>query len=128
MKKRIVSVILVLCLMVSLSVSAFAAELTPSADKTSVEAGSDVTVTLTLSEDIPDVTTIYYMLRYNGALYDFKSGAAGATAGVVVSDPMTDKRQLSGQHVRWRDDEAGRVCNARFHCEDDHCRDHGQQL
>ena len=97
MKKRIVSVILVLCLMVSLSVSAFAAELTPSADKTSVEAGSDVTVTLTLSEDIPDVTTIYYMLRYNGALYDFKSGAAGATAGVVVSDPMTDK---AGSFVR----------------------------
>lgn len=97
MKKRIVSVILVLCLMVSLSVSAFAAELTPSADKTSVEAGSDVTVTLTLSEDIPNVTTIYYMLRYNGALYDFKSGAAGATAGVVVSDPMTDK---TGSFVR----------------------------
>ena len=97
MKKRIVSVILVLCLMVSLSVSAFAAELTPSADKTSVEAGSDVTVTLTLSEDIPDVTTIYYQLRYNGALYDFKSGAAGATAGVVVSDPMTDK---TGSFVR----------------------------
>ena len=97
MKKRIVSVILVLCLMVSLSVSAFAAELTPSADKTSVEAGSDVTVTLTLSEDIPDVATIYYLLRYNGALYDFKSGAAGATAGVVVSDPMTDK---AGSFVR----------------------------
>lgn len=97
MKKRILSVILVLCLMVSLSVSAFAAELTPSTDKTSVEAGSDVAVTLTLSEDIPGVTTIYYMLRYNGDLYALKSGAAGATAGVVVSEPMSDK---TGSFVR----------------------------
>ena len=97
MQKRILSVILVLCLMVSLSVSAFAAELTPSADKTSVEAGSDVKVTLTLSEDIPNVTTIYYMLRYNGDLYALKSGAAGATAGVVVSEPMSDK---TGSFVR----------------------------
>lgn len=90
MKRKVISAILVLCLMFSLSVSAFAAELTPSVDKKKVAAESDVTVTLSFDEDIPDITTLYYMLRYNGDLYEFKSSAAGETAGIMVSNPMSD--------------------------------------
>ena len=90
MKRKLISAILVLCLVFSLSASALAAEITPSADKTSVEAGSDVTVTLRLDEDILDVATISYVLRYNASLFGVKSSEAGATLGVVVSDPMSD--------------------------------------
>lgn len=89
--KKTLAFVLVLCLMFSLSVSAFAAELTPDVDKTTVEAGADVTVTLTLSEEIAQVKNIGYKLRYNGDLFEFKNGAAGETTGVVISRAMNDK-------------------------------------
>ena len=90
MKKKIVSVLLVLCLMLSLSVSAFAADLTPATDKTSIAAGEDVTVTLTLNEKIENIVTIQYKLYFNKDLFDYKSSTSGAVP-VTVGNVMTDK-------------------------------------
>lgn len=89
--KKALSLVLVLCLVFSLTVSALAVEMAPSTDKETVDAGTDVVVTLTLSEDIPEVKTIGYKLRYDGDLFTFKSGVVGDTAGVVVSRAMSDK-------------------------------------
>ena len=50
MMKKALSMLLVVCLMLSLSVSVFAATMTPVTDKAAIAAGEDVTVTLTLDE------------------------------------------------------------------------------
>ena len=86
--KKALSMLLVVCLMLSLSVSVFAATMTPVTDKTTIAAGEDVTVTLTLDEAIPDVTTISWVLRYDSDLFTLKSSTP--SFGVTVSNPMKD--------------------------------------
>ena len=86
--KKALSMLLVVCLMLSLSVSVFAATMTPVTDKATIAAGEDVTVTLTLDEAIPDVTTISWVLRYDSDLFTLKSSTP--SFGVTVSNPMKD--------------------------------------
>ena len=85
-------------LMFSLSVSAFAANLTPSADKTTVKAGETVTVTLSLDETITKVTTIAYKLYYNADLFTIDvdndcESLCALPAYVTVSEPKTEGNQ-----------------------------------
>ena len=85
-------------LMFSLSVGAFAANLTPSADKTTVKAGETVTVTLSLDETITKVTTIAYKLYYNADLFTIDvdndcESLCALPAYVTVSEPKTEGNQ-----------------------------------
>lgn len=96
--KKVLPVLLAMLLMFSLSVSAFAANLTPSADKTTVKAGETVTVTLSLDETITKVTTIAYKLYYNADLFTIDvdndcESLCALPAYVTVSEPKTEGNQ-----------------------------------
>lgn len=93
--KKVISVILVLCLMLSLSVAAFAAELTPTADKTSINAGDDVTVTLAFNEKIENVVTIAYKVYFDSDLFTYKS----KTDGNVTVSTGTEKTNATGTYM-----------------------------
>lgn len=73
--KRIISIGLAICLAFSLVVTAFAATPTMnvSVDKNSIEAGGDVKVTLTLSDNLDDVTSVGFNLFFDSDLFTLKS-------------------------------------------------------
>ena len=93
--KKVLPVLLAVVLMLSLSVSAFAASMTPSVDKTSIKAGEQVTVTVSLDEELTKITTIAYKLYYNADLFtinaeeDYES-LCTPPAYVMVSEPKTE--------------------------------------
>lgn len=93
--KKVLPVLLAVVLMLSLSVGAFAASMTPSVDKTSIKAGEQVTVTLSLDEELTKITTIAYKLYYNADLFtinaeeDYES-LCTPPAYVMVSEPKTE--------------------------------------
>ena len=95
--KKTVSVLLAVLLMFSLSVSAFAANLTPSADKTAVKAGETVTVTLSLDEDIANTLTIAYKLYFDASLFDVTSSKSTVDGGYVTMS--TVKTNEKGSYV-----------------------------
>ena len=69
MKKRILSAVLAVCMLLSLSLSVFAATATPTVDKTTVKAGEKVSVTISMNEAISRVNTIAYKLRYDSSVF-----------------------------------------------------------
>ncbi len=70
--KKTLSFLLVLCLMFSLSVSAFAATATPTVSAEEIKPGEDVTVTLTLGETIEKISVVDYKLYFDPDLFQFK--------------------------------------------------------
>ena len=82
--KKIISMLLVFCMMLSFSGGAFAATWTPGTDKTTVSAGEDVTVTLTLDEAIEGVAAITYSLKFNSNLFTLKSFDGAGETGVTM--------------------------------------------
>ena len=95
--KKTVSVLLAVILMFSLSVSAFAANLTPTADKEIVKAGEAVTVTLSLDEDIDKTLTIAYKLYFDADLFDVTSCKSTVDGGTVTMS--TVKTNATGSYV-----------------------------
>ena len=83
--------------MLSLSVGAFAANLTPSVNKTVVKAGEQVTVTLSLDGDIGDVVTIAYKLYFDASLFDITSSESKVVGGYVTMS--TIKTNAKGSYV-----------------------------
>ena len=95
--KKVLPVLLAVVLMLSLSVSAFAASMTPSVDKTSIKAGEQVTVTLSLDENIEDVISIAYKLYFDASLFDYTSKKNLSDITVTVSKVNTDAK---GSYVK----------------------------
>ena len=95
--KKVLPVLLAVVLMLSLSVSAFAANLTPSVNKTVVKAGETVTVALSLDEDIGDVLTIAYKLYFDASLFDITSSESKVVGGYVTMS--TVKTNATGSYV-----------------------------
>ena len=95
--KKVLPVLLVVVLMLSLSVGAFAANLTPSVNKTVVKAGEQVTVALSLDEDIGDVITIAYKLYFDASLFDYTSKKNLSGIAVSVSTVNTNAK---GSYVK----------------------------
>lgn len=87
--KRIISFTLALVLALSLCVPALALTLTPQLDKTSVAAGEDVSVTLSLDEQIDDITGAEIRVYFDGTLFDYKDGTA-ITNATIVKNVKTD--------------------------------------
>lgn len=93
--KKVLPVLLAVVLMLSLSIGAFAAKLTPTVDNTDIKAGEKVTVTVSLDEEITGITTIAYKLYYNADLFtinaeeDYES-LCTPPAYVMVSEPKTE--------------------------------------
>lgn len=84
-------------LMLSLSVGAFAANLTPSVNKTVVKAGETVTVALSLDEDIGDVITIAYKLYFDASLFDITSSESKVVGSTVTMS--TVRTNATGSYV-----------------------------
>ena len=95
--KKVLPVLLAVVLMLSLSVGAFAANLTPSVNKTVVKAGETVTVALSLDEDIGDVLTIAYKLYFDASLFDITSSESKVVGGYVTMS--TVKTNATGSYV-----------------------------
>ena len=90
--KKVLPVLLAVVLMLSLSVSAFAASMTPRVDKNSIKAGEKVTVTVSLDEAVINVWTVSYRLYFNADLFEYGSEKSLCSNGVniSVSNPKTD--------------------------------------
>ena len=90
--KKVLPVLLAVVLMLSLSVSAFAASMTPRVDKDSIKAGEQVTVTVSLDEAVRNVWTVSYRLYFNADLFEYVSKTSLCSNGVNISvaRPKTD--------------------------------------
>ena len=95
--KKVLPVLLAVVLMLSLSVGAFAANLTPSVNKTVVKAGETVTVALSLDEDIGDVITIAYKLYFDASLFDITSSESKVVGSTVTMS--TVRTNATGSYV-----------------------------
>lgn len=90
--KKVLPVLLAVVLMLSLSVGAFAANLTPSVDKDAIKAGEQVTVTVALNANIENVITIGYKLYFDASLFNVTSSKSLVDGGTVtVSGVLSDK-------------------------------------
>ena len=90
--KKVLPVLLAVVLMLSLSVSAFAANLTPTVDNTDIKAGEKVTVTVNLDADIENVLTVGYNLYFDASLFDVTSSKSLVDGGTVsVSGVNSDE-------------------------------------
>lgn len=90
--KKVLPVLLAVVLMLSLSVSAFAANLTPAVDKKAIKAGEKVTVTVALDADIENVLTVGYNLYFDASLFDVTSSKSLVDGGTVsVSGVNSDE-------------------------------------
>lgn len=84
--KKVISLILCFCMMFGFTLEAFAACVTPSADKTSVAAGENITVTLTLDENIDNCFSFEYYLYYDANKFELTASKAGnSISGLQIS-------------------------------------------
>ena len=95
--KKFVSILLAFVLVFSMTATALAATVTPSADKTLVHAGETVKVTLSLDEAIADTITVAYKLYFNANLFDATSCETGAGAPTVTMSKV--KTNATGTYV-----------------------------
>ena len=90
--KKIISLFLCAALVLGLAVSAFALSIAPSADKTVIKAGEDVTVTLRFDEALSAVNTIAVRIYFDSALFE-KKGYEPLDANIsgLTTTPKTDE-------------------------------------
>lgn len=88
--KKVISFMLVIILMISLCVSAFALSLTPTADKTSIAQGETITVTLSFDEQIEDIASAEARLYFDDTKFEFNSGVGADSYTNVVKDVKTE--------------------------------------
>lgn len=117
MKKRILSAVLAVCMLLSLSLSAIAATAGVTVDKSTVKAGEDVAVTVSMDEAVPDLYTLSYKLRYDSSLFTPKScTTAAGQPHVSMSNPKSD---ATGSYVNistMDPDSVGQTVNAGAFC------------
>ena len=85
--RRILSLLLSVVLVFTLAAPAMAATVKQEATSSAIEAGEEVTVTVTLDEDVADIVMYQYSLYYNKDLFTM----TGCTGSAVVSNPLSDK-------------------------------------
>lgn len=102
MRKRIRSLLLAAVMLFTLVAPAFAQSIALSADKTSVKAGEDVTVTASFGEALEHVTTAQIELYFNSTLFDYKDGKSlDARATIVIGAEGTAPQQY--KVINWID-------------------------
>lgn len=97
MKKRILSAALAVCMLLSLSLSAFAVTASVSVDKPAVKAGEDVAVTLSMSDALNDIVTIAYKVRFDSSLFTPKSCTTAAGQPYVTMSIV--RKDAKGSYV-----------------------------
>lgn len=84
MKKRIQSLLLAVVLVFTLAVPVFAQSLSLTADKTTVKAGEDVTVTVSFEEAVEHITGVATYLYFNSDLFTYKEGESFDRNATIV--------------------------------------------
>ena len=97
--KKIVSVILTVCLIASVTVTALAATMSATANKTTIKAGDKVTVTLSLSEKIDNVATYGYQLYFDGNLFELNSDESQAGPSSSLATLSRVQKDTKGSYV-----------------------------
>lgn len=96
--KKVITMLLAVCLVLGLSVGVFAAKVTPTVDKNVVKAGEQVKVTLSLDKQLENVTTLNYRLYFNADLFDYTSKVNSTGISYSVS---TVKKDAEGSYVEF---------------------------
>ena len=89
--KKTLSILLAVVLLLSLSVNALAAEMTPTANKNALSAGEEVVVTISLDEDIKDIVTLNYKLYFDDSVFELTKTEQVNTSINVAAGKDTDK-------------------------------------
>lgn len=89
--KKTLSILLAVVLLLSLSVNALAAEMTPTADKNTLSAGEEVVVTISLNEDIKDIVTMNYKLYFDNSVFQLTKTEKVNPSINVAAREGTDK-------------------------------------
>mgnify|MGYP002524164348 CR=1 FL=1 len=84
--KRVLSVLLAVCIIFSLSIGVFAATINISADKSKIKAGDEVTVTLKAADAMDKYIAFEYWLYYDADLFDLKMEKDEEGEDVSVGD------------------------------------------
>lgn len=95
--KRVLSVLLAVCIIFSLSIGVFAATINISADKPEIKAGEDVIVTVTAADAMENYFAFEYRLYFDDTKFDLKVNEKGVSIGttntyVTVSKKFTDSK------------------------------------
>ena len=89
--KKTLSILLAVVLLLSLSVNALAAEMTPTANKNTLSAGEEVVVTISLDEDIKDIVTMNYKLYFDNSVFELTKTEQVNPSINVAAREDTDK-------------------------------------
>ena len=89
--KKTLSILLAVVLLLSLSVNALAAEMTPTANKNTLSAGEEVVVTISLNEDIKDIVTMNYKLYFDNSVFELAKTEQVNPSINVAAREDTDK-------------------------------------
>ena len=89
--KKTLSILLAVVLLLSLSVNALAAEMTPTANKNALSAGEEVVVTISLDEDIKDIVTLNYKLYFDDSVFELTKTEQVNPSINVAAGKDTDK-------------------------------------
>lgn len=89
--KKTLSILLAVVLLLSLSVNALAAEMTPTANKNTLSAGEEVVVTISLNEDIQDIVTMNYKLYFDNSVFELTKTEQVNPSINVAAREDTDK-------------------------------------
>lgn len=100
--KKIVSVILTVCLIASMTVTALAATMSAAVNPKTIKAGEKVTVTVSLNEKIDNVVTYAYKLYFDADLFSLESSEKGTSHSLTTVSAV-------------RKDKVGSYINGRYH-------------
>ena len=90
--KNIVSIVLTVCLIASMTVTAFAATVSAAVSAKTVKAGERITVTLSIDESIDNVTTLGCKVYFDASLFDLdKSASVKDNSLMTLANVKTDK-------------------------------------
>lgn len=84
--RKLISLLLTAALIFSLAAPAMAVTVKQETNAAAIKAGEEVTVTVTLDEDVADIIMYQYSLYYNKSLFTM----TGSTGSAVVSNPLSD--------------------------------------
>ena len=94
--KKMISFLLVLAMVMSMSVTVFAA--TPSVNKTTVAAGEEITVTISLDRAYDEIATWDLHLHFDPTLFELVKGeiAEGQRSSIIMSNLFKESYEVEG--------------------------------
>ena len=91
--RKLISLLMAVVMVFSMATTAFAATMVPSVSATEIEAGSDVTITLSLDEPMENMISLGCLIGFNPDHYEFKEAVVGeenSSINLACSDILVD--------------------------------------